>query len=87
LPDKHGHIKGKAFAAIKQSRLNPLARRILSECEVYAEFATAVAQKSHLDRGAQASYSACVCHWGYGTDNSGDACTIVVSVTPRVVGA
>jgi hypothetical protein len=44
-----------------------------------ADFAPAVAQKINHDRGAQASYSACVCHWGYGTDNSGDACTIAVS--------
>ena len=44
-----------------------------------ADFAPAVAQKIHHYRGAQASYTACVCHWGYGNDNSGDACAIAVS--------
>jgi hypothetical protein len=44
-----------------------------------AGFAPAVAQKIHHDRGAQASYSTCVCHWRYATDNSGDACMIAVS--------
>jgi hypothetical protein len=44
-----------------------------------ADFAPAVAQKIHHDRSAQASYSTCVCHWGDGTDNSGDACTVAVS--------
>ena len=44
-----------------------------------ADFAPAVAQKIHHDRGAQASYSACVCHWGYGNESSGDACAIAVS--------
>ena len=36
-----------------------------------ADFAPAVA--------AQPSYSTCVCHWRYATDNSGDACMIAVS--------
>ena len=44
-----------------------------------ADFAPAVAQKIHHDRGAQASYATCVCRWGYGTDTNGDACTIAVS--------
>jgi hypothetical protein len=44
-----------------------------------ADFAPAVAQKIHHDRGAQAAYSTCVCRWGYGTDTNGDACTIAVS--------
>jgi hypothetical protein len=44
-----------------------------------ADLATAVGQKIHHDRVAQASYSACVCHWGYGNESSGDACAIAVS--------
>jgi hypothetical protein len=44
-----------------------------------ADFAPAVAQKIHHYRGAQSSYSTCVCHWRYATDNSGDACRIAVS--------
>jgi hypothetical protein len=45
----------------------------------FADFAPAVAHKIHHDRGAQANYSACVCHWRYATDSSGDACIIAVS--------
>jgi hypothetical protein len=44
-----------------------------------ADFAPAVAYKIHHHSGTQSSYSNCVCHWGYATDNSGDACTIAVS--------
>jgi hypothetical protein len=44
-----------------------------------AGFASAVAQKIHHDRSAQANYSACVCHWRYATDNSTDACMVAVS--------
>jgi hypothetical protein len=39
----------------------------------------AVAHKIHHYRSTQSSYSACVCHWGYDTDNSGNACTVAVS--------
>jgi len=45
----------------------------------FANFAPAGAQKIHHDRGARSSYSTCVCHWRYATDNSGDACMIAVS--------
>lgn len=44
-----------------------------------ADFTPAVAQKIHHDRGAGSSYSTCVCHWRYATDNTGDACKIAVS--------
>jgi hypothetical protein len=44
-----------------------------------ADFTPAVAQRIHRDRSAQATYSTCVCRWGYGTDTNGDACTIAVS--------
>src|ERR1700722_10590550 len=44
-----------------------------------ADFAPAVAHRIHHDRGAQASYSTCVCHWRYAADNSGDVCRIAVS--------
>src|SRR5271169_4625674 len=44
-----------------------------------ADLAPAVAHKIHHYGGSQSYYSACVCHWGYATDNSGDACTIAVS--------
>jgi hypothetical protein len=44
-----------------------------------ADFAPADAQKIHHDRSAQASYSTCVCHWRYATDDSEDACMIAVS--------
>jgi len=43
------------------------------------DFAPAVAHKTHHYRGMQSYYSACVCHWGYITDNSGNACTVAVS--------
>jgi hypothetical protein len=46
---------------------------------VLMSVAPTIAQKIHHDRGVQASYSTCVCHWGYGNDNSGDACTVAVS--------
>jgi hypothetical protein len=32
----------------------------------------AVAHKINHYRSTQSSYSACVCHWGYDTDNSGN---------------
>jgi hypothetical protein len=44
-----------------------------------ADLAPADAHKIHHYRGTQSYYSACVCHWGYATDNSGNACTVAVS--------
>jgi hypothetical protein len=44
-----------------------------------ADFGPAAAHKIHNHRRTQSYYSACVCHWGYVTDNSGNACTVAVS--------
>jgi len=44
-----------------------------------ADLTPAVARKARHYSGTQPLYSACVCHWGYATDNSGDACTVAVS--------
>jgi hypothetical protein len=45
----------------------------------WANLAPAVAHKIHHYHGTQSYYSACVCRWGYATDNSGNACTVAVS--------
>jgi hypothetical protein len=44
-----------------------------------ADLTPAVARKTRHYSGPQPSYSACVCHWGYAADNSGDACEPAVS--------
>jgi hypothetical protein len=44
-----------------------------------ADLAPAVAHKIHHYPGRKSSYSTCVCHWRYATDNSGDACATAVS--------
>src|ERR1700730_18414628 len=44
-----------------------------------ADLAPAVAHKIHHYRVTQSYYCACLCHWGYATDNSGNACTVAVS--------
>ena len=44
-----------------------------------ADLTPAAARKARHYSGTQPFYSACVCHWGYATDNSGDACTVAVS--------
>jgi hypothetical protein len=44
-----------------------------------ADLTPAVARKTRHYTSTPPSYSACVCHWGYSADNSGDACTIAVS--------
>ena len=44
-----------------------------------ADLTPAAARKARHYSGTQPSYSACVCHWGYAADNSGDACTVAVS--------
>ena len=40
------------------------------------DFTPAVAHKAHHYSGPQYSYSACVCHFGFGENNSGDTCEI-----------
>jgi hypothetical protein len=44
-----------------------------------ADLTPAAARKTRHHNSTQPTYSACVCHWGYATDNSGDACTVAVS--------
>ena len=44
-----------------------------------ADLTPAMARKARHYSGPQPSYSACVCHWGYAADNSGDACEPAVS--------
>jgi hypothetical protein len=44
-----------------------------------ADLTPAVARKTRHYSATQPSYSACLCHWGYTADNSGDACEPVVS--------
>jgi hypothetical protein len=44
-----------------------------------ADLTPAVARKARHYSGTQPLYSECVCHWGFATDNSGDACTVAVA--------
>jgi hypothetical protein len=49
------------------------------DCPNAGRLTPAAARKTRHHNRTQPTYSACVCHWGYATDNSGDACTVAVS--------